>query len=77
MMTYTAQRVGAMLLTLLATSFVIYATMQLVPGDPVIAMFFPNIPPPERVEVIREQLGLNKPFIVRYAIWLKCALQGD
>ena len=31
----------------------------------------------EELEKIRESLGLNEPFIVRYFLWLGGVLQGD
>ena len=66
-----------MIVTLLVASAVVYGAMQLVPGDPVLAMFFPNVPSPERLESIREELGLNQPFVVRYVQWLGGAFRGD
>lgn len=77
MLSYAVRRILQMVVTLFVASIVIYGAMQLVPGDPVVAMFFPNIPSPERLEVIREELGLNQPFVVRYFVWLGGVLQGD
>lgn len=34
-------------------------------------------PSPELLEKVREQLGLNKPFLFRYANWLLGMLKGD
>jgi peptide/nickel transport system permease protein len=52
----------------------------LTPGDAVSYMLPPdalmNIKPAE-LEQIRDALGLNQPFIVRYFIWLGGVLQGD
>ena len=66
-----------MAVTLLVASVVVYGAMQLVPGDPVVAMFFPNVPSAERLESIREELGLNQPFLTRYVLWLAGAFRGD
>jgi peptide/nickel transport system permease protein len=63
---YIIRRLLQMFVTVVVASFVIYGAMQLVPGDPVLAMFFPIVPSPEVVQAVREQLGLNKPFVVRY-----------
>ncbi len=77
MLSYAVRRILQMVVTLFVASIVIYGAMQLVPGDPVVAMFVPNIPSPERLEVIREELGLNQPFVVRYFTWLGGVLGGD
>jgi len=74
---YVIRRLIQMVVTLLVASLVVYGAMQLVPGDPVVAMFFPNVPSPERLETIREELGLNKPFVVRYFDWLGGLFHGD
>jgi len=77
MFAFITRRVMQSVVTLLIASIAVYGAMQLVPGDPVYAMFFPNVPSGERLESIREQLGLNDPFIVRYWNWLKGCLRGD
>ena len=74
---YVIRRLIQMVVTLLVASLVVYGAMQLVPGDPVVAMFFPNVPSPERLETIREELGLNKPFVVRYFDWLGGLFHGN
>ena len=77
MLVYLIRRTLQMFMTLFVASLVVYGAMQLVPGDPVVAMFFPNIPSAERLESIREELWLNQPFLVRYIRWLGGALRGD
>jgi peptide/nickel transport system permease protein len=55
--------------TLLAISFVIFALLDLSPSDPV-----GNLPltiPPEVREQIREAMGVNDPFVVKYFRWLQ------
>ena len=65
---------------LLVISFLIYLGLEMTPGDAVSYMLPPdaliNIKAAE-LEQIREALGLNQPFIVRYFIWLGGVLQGD
>ncbi len=77
MVNYVVHRFMQMVITLLITTFVIYGAMQLVPGDPVVAMFYPDLPSPERVVVIRHELGLDKPFMIRYWNWLTDFVRGD
>ena len=55
--------------TLLAISFVIFAILDLAPGDPT-----GNLPltiPPETRAQIRQSLGLDDPFLVRYVRWMQ------
>ena len=65
---------------LLVISFLIYLGLEMTPGDAVSYMLPPdalmNIKPAE-LEKIREALGLNQPFIVRYFLWLGGVLQGN
>ncbi len=54
--------------------------MELTPGDAVSYMASPeamaNISP-EKLEELREELGLNDPFIVRYFRWIGGVFKGD
>ena len=65
---------------ILVISFLIYLGLEMTPGDAVSYMLPPdalmNIKAAE-LEQIREALGLNQPFIVRYFLWLGGVLQGD
>jgi peptide/nickel transport system permease protein len=75
---YVVRRVALLVLTLLLASLVIYGAMQFVPGDPILAMFFPRLPSEQVYNNMREQLGLDKPFLVRYAGYLGGILsRGD
>lgn len=66
------------LIVLLAMSFLIYALMGLMPGDPVDAMIAadPRITSEEAAE-LRSLYGLDRPLLERYGNWLKAALAGD
>ena len=51
---------------------------NLSPGDPVAMYLDPyEQPDPQKVEAIRRQLGLDKPVITRYFLWLAKVLKGD
>ncbi|MEU6971822.1 ABC transporter permease [Kitasatospora aureofaciens] len=62
--------------TLLGVTAVVFATVALVPGDPVTAFLGPGAPP-EAHRNLAERLGLDRPLPVRYAEWLGHALTGD
>jgi peptide/nickel transport system permease protein len=74
---YILRRVLIAIPTLLVISFVIFAILALAPGDP-LAQFAanPNVPAAVR-ERIRESLGLNQPWPIRYVKWLSALVRGD
>ena len=52
--------------------------MKLVPGDPILAVFFPRVPSLEVYEALRADLGLDKPFFVQYVNnMVRLVLHGD
>jgi peptide/nickel transport system permease protein len=75
MLNYTIHRILIMIPTLLVISFVTFVIIQLPPGD-----FLSNqiaelksageTAALERVEFLRREFGLDKPFIEQYAVWL-------
>lgn len=66
---YILRRLLTAVPTILAISFVIFAILELSPADPVGQL--PLTIPPEVREQIRESLGVNDPFIVKYFKWLR------
>lgn len=62
--------------TLVGVTLVVFATVALVPGDPVSAFLGPGAPPKARQE-LTDRLGLDRPLPVQYADWLTHALRGD
>ena len=69
MLRYAIRRLLFAVPTLLAISFVVFALLDLAPGDPTAQL--PLTIPPETRERIRQSLGLGQPFPVRYARWLE------
>ena len=68
MLRYSIRRLLFAIPTLLAISFIVFALLDLAPGDPT-----GNLPltiPPEVKEKIRQSLGLGQPFHIRYIKWL-------
>lgn len=66
---YLIRRVLLAIPTLLVISFVIFAVLELAPGDPTGAL--PETIRPEVRQMIREAMGLDKPMPVKYVLWLK------
>jgi peptide/nickel transport system permease protein len=65
---YTLRRLLFAIPTLLAISFIIFALLDLAPNDPTSDL--PLTIPPEVRDQIKAALGLDQPFLVRYAKWL-------
>ena len=69
-------RVALGLITLFLVSIVIFAATNLLPGDPARAILGPRATP-EKLEILREELGLNRPVAARYVSWLGNVAKGD
>ena len=76
---YIIRRILGASVTLLFVSFVAFTLVNLIPADPAEVALRVNdtTPSPEAIEEIRQQLGLDQPFLVRYADWLGASIQGD
>lgn len=61
---------------LLGVSLLVYAIMSFTPGDPAQLILGENAPA-HAVEALREDMGLNDPFFVRYARFVGNAVTGD
>jgi peptide/nickel transport system permease protein len=77
LLTFIVRRLLALIPLMLIVSFIVYALVLFLPGDPAVAIAGGAEATPEEVEEIREQLGLDDPFLVQYGRWLKNAVQGD
>lgn len=69
-------RTAWLLASLLLASFLIFAVANALPGDMAQILLGTNAAPGE-AEALRERLGLNRPFLVRYLEWLGGVLQLD
>lgn len=61
---------------LLGVTFVAFYAMYLTPGDPALLVLGERATP-ERVEALRRELGLDRPFLVQYGVFLGRLVQGD
>ncbi|WP_369131942.1 ABC transporter permease [Modestobacter sp. I12A-02662] len=74
---FTIRRIGASVLVLLVSSFLVFALCA-ASFDPLSNYYNLNPRPPQAFfDNLREQLGLNDNFFVRYWNWLSGALTGD
>ena len=73
---YLAGRLLALVPILFGTSVVAFLLIRLVPGDPAIALL--GMEADERaIATLRQQLALDQPIIIQYAVWLGRVLVGD
>ncbi len=63
-------------MTLFLVSVAAFLAFQIIPGD-VVTSILGTEAPPEREEQLREELGLNKPPVVRYIRWASGVIKGD
>ena len=76
MIKYIIKRLLALIPVIFVTSFLIYWAMSLTAGDPALMIAGENATP-DQIAKIREELGLNDPFIVQYGNYMKGMLTGD
>ncbi|MFC2600159.1 ABC transporter permease [Treponema lecithinolyticum] len=80
MFTYSIRKLLVLIPMLLVISFLIYGGLELMPGDAVSFIAGPEAMAnmsPEKLDALREALGLNKPFLIRYLNWLGGVLRGN
>jgi peptide/nickel transport system permease protein len=73
---YIVQRLISSIPVLLIVTLVSFCIMQMVPGDPAAVMAGPQATPAE-IERVREQLGLDLPFLQQLLRWYVGLAQGD
>jgi peptide/nickel transport system permease protein len=73
---YIVRRLLASFVVLLIVALISFSIMQLVPGDPATVMAGVAAPP-DQVQRIREQFGLDQPFPVQLWRWITGAIRGD
>lgn len=76
MFSYIIKRILWAIPTLLGVSIIIFSMSHLAPGDPALVMLGEHASK-ESVEALREQMGLNKPLIEQYFMFISNAIQGD
>ena len=76
MIAYLTRRLAQAALILLGVSLITFALLYLLPADPV-RQIAGRSATPETVESIRQQLGLDQPFVVQYWRYLTNLLSGD
>ncbi len=73
---YIAKRLLALVPVLFGLSVIVFLVMALIPGDPATAILG-SYATPENVERVNRDLGLDKPLVQQYLIWIGNVLHGD
>ena len=73
---YVLKRLAMMVLVVLGISFIVFTIMNLTPGNAA-QMILGQSARPEQVAELEAQLGLDRPFLVRYFSYIAAALGGD
>ncbi len=73
---FLLRRFAAFLLTLWATSAVVFIALEILPGDPALTILGVDAPP-SAVAALHEKLGLDRPALERYLRWLGGLAAGD
>ncbi|MBK0325833.1 ABC transporter permease [Rhodobacteraceae bacterium F11138] len=73
---FLARRIAGFLLTLFVVSIVVFAVMNVLPGDPALTILGLDSTEEARA-ALRGRLGLDEPVVQRYLAWIGGALHGD
>ena len=76
MVSYLARRLGALIATLLAASLVVFIVLEVLPGDPALLMLGTEAQE-DTLAALRRQMGLDRPPVERYVLWIAGLLSGD
>jgi len=73
---YILKRILQAVPLLLVISFIVFTLIHLAPYDAIDAQITSNMSQ-EEINILREQSGLNKPFLIQYVDWLGQILSGN
>lgn len=76
MIVYVLQRLAVFIATLIVASLIVFAVMNILPGNAAETMLG-STATPEAVAALTHKLGLDQPAYVRYLSWIGGALRGD
>lgn len=78
MIRYVAGRLAMLPITIIVVTFATFSFMHLAPGDAVdVQLALSPDSTEEQRQILKEEAGLNDPFLVQYFRWLGDALTGD
>ncbi|MBI1943602.1 MAG: ABC transporter permease [Betaproteobacteria bacterium] len=76
MLTFILRRIAATVPVLLIVAVLVFLVLRLAPGDPA-AILAGDAASTEQIARIRTGLGLDRPILAQFGIWIGNVLQGD
>lgn len=76
MLKYILKRILLLIPVLIGATLIVFFVMDMTPGDPAVAKLGVDATA-EQIEELREEMGLNDPFLVRYGRFVLNLVQGD
>ena len=76
MLSYIVRRLGATVIVMVVVAFVVFSLLYLTPGDPAVVIAG-DIATEDDIKRIRQSLGLDQPFLVRFGSWVWGLFHGD
>lgn len=73
---FLLKRLITLIATLFGASIVVFAVLEILPGDAAQMLMGPDATP-EAVQAMAQQLGLDQPALTRYWQWISGLLHGD
>jgi hypothetical protein len=73
---YALRRILALFITMILVSFLAFAAFHIISGDPARAILGMNATE-KQLALLRQELGLDKPFLVQYFNWLLGFFSGN
>jgi dipeptide transport system permease protein len=77
MLKFLVMRVGLVIPTFVGMTLLAFAMIRLIPGDPIELLVGERGIDPVRHAELRHDLGLDRPLLEQYAIYIADVLQGD
>ena len=77
MAAFLGRRLGLVLVTFFGITVFAFGLIHMIPGDPVTLMFGERNVDPAQLADLRARLGLDRPLIAQYGLYVWRALHGD
>jgi peptide/nickel transport system permease protein len=77
MLQYIARRLLLMIPTIIAITLLVFLMLHAVPGDPATIFAGDKNVTPERLAVVRRDMGLDRPLMVQYLDYLSRIMRGN
>ncbi len=73
---FILRRIGQSVVVLFIVSVLVFSMMRWIPGDPVVVLLGDEYSPEAHAR-LQKELGLDKPIVFQYLIWIRNIFQGD